>query len=170
MWTKIFFGALAVAVLPVLFLYFYAYSWLGSIGAPADVVANYSYYIGLAWNYLWIATLVLLILANVILWQTRRAWALWATFAYFAVFVTARYFWLDQSFANYQQAKNLTQSGVSFGVFAGVLYVVLFAVITFFNQFIVTRLNARMYPQTATEPADVNLNEAEIVETDSERN
>lgn len=149
MWTKIYLGALTIAVLPLLFLYFYAKSWLGSIDAPAVALSNYDYFSGLAWNYLWFAVVILLVLANVVFWKTRKAWVLWTTFAFFAVFVVAKYFWLDVSRNDFKLLKGLGDDGFSGGVFIGTLYVVLFAAIVFFNQFIVLRLNEKMYPSSA---------------------
>src|SRR5215203_878872 len=102
MWNKIYLAVLAVAFLVMCFFTFYANSWLGSIGSPKDALAGYEYYAGLSSIFLSISAVVLLILANVILWYTRRGWAMWTTLAYFAIFVILRFFWLEKSRYTFQ--------------------------------------------------------------------
>jgi len=146
MWNKIYLIALAVLILPMVFLSYYSWSWLQSIGSPQNVVLSYEYWSTLSWSYLWISTVILLILANVLLWQTRRAWALWTTFIYFTIFIFVRYFWLDQSFFQYKKDNNLWQGEFSIAPLFGVLLCVVAAVIVFFNQFLIKRLQDKMNP------------------------
>lgn len=163
MWTKIYLIALIIAVIPTVFLTYYSYSWLKSIGAPADAAANFDYFSNISGNYLWISTLILLILGNILLWKTRKAWALWTTLGYFSVFILAKYFWLDVALSQFRQIKGLPETGVAAGVFMGVFYCVFFAIIIFFDQFIVLRMNEKMYPQLTT-PSDMeNESPAEII-------
>lgn len=171
MWTKIYLIALAVAVLPLIFLYFYAWSWLGSIGAPSAAVEGFNYYFNIAWNYLWIASLILLILANVLIWKTRKSWALWSTLGFFAVFVLVKFFLLDTQLSAFKQAKGFPPESVSLGVFLGVIYVLLAAVIIYFNQFIVLRLTEKMHPQTEGENfmKEPVLDESEIKQIETEQ-
>ncbi|MDQ3132884.1 MAG: hypothetical protein M3Q99_19210 [Acidobacteriota bacterium] len=147
MWNKIYLIALAVLIIPVVFLSYYSWSWLQSIGAPQNVVLSYEYWSTLSWSYLWISTVILLIIANFLHWKTRLAWALWTTFLYFATFIIVRYFWLDQSFFQYKKANNLWQGEFSIAPLFGVLLCVVAAVIVFFNQFLIKRLQDKMNPQ-----------------------
>lgn len=146
MLNKIYLLMLAVAVLAMGVLIYFPYSWLQSLTAPKDVAANYLFYANLSWTFMLISTLVLLILANVVLWKTRRAWAMWATLLYFAIFTIAQKFWLDQAFFNYQQTNNLTDSAISFGALFGVVLIVLAAIIVFFDQYLVKRLLDKTSP------------------------
>ena len=147
MWNKIYLIALAVLITPMAFLTYYAWSWLQSIGAPRTVVENYDYWSNFYWNYLWLSTVILLILANVLLWKTRRAWALWTTFLYFAIFIIARYFWLDQIFFEYKRENGLGQNGFSVAPLFGVVLCAIAAAIVFFDQFLIKRLHDKMYLQ-----------------------
>ena len=155
MWNKIYFAGLAVAVLAMFFFTFYANSWFGSIGSPKDALAGYEYYAGLGSIFLWISSAVLLILANVILWNTRRGWALWTTFLYFAVFVVLRTFWLEKARYSFQNSDSLF-----FTPIIGVILIIIAGAIIFFNQFLNLRLNEKMYPPA---PADEDL---QIVENE----
>jgi hypothetical protein len=147
MWNKIYLIALAVFLCLMAFLTFYSWSWLGSIGSPSAVVENYNYYSGLTWTFLWISSLILLILGNVLLWKAGRAWALWTTLFYFAAFVIVRYFWLDRSFSQYKISANLEQDGFSVAPLFGALICAVAAIIIFFNQYLIKRLHDKMYPQ-----------------------
>jgi hypothetical protein len=146
MWDKIYLAVLAAALLVMSFFSFYSYSWLHSIGSPKDALAGYEYYAGLAGAFLWISTLVLLILANILFWKTRRAWALWTSFGYFAAFLLLRYFWLETASFNFQKENNLTDSSFSFSPVLGVILVIVAGVVVFFNQFLNLRLQQKMYP------------------------
>lgn len=149
MWNKIYFAVLAVAVLAMCFFAFYANSWLGSIGSPKDALEGFDYYAGLGSIFLWISSAVLLILANVILWNTRRGWALWTTFVYFAVFVVLRTFWLERMRYNFQNSDSLF-----FTPIVGVILIIIAGAIVFFSQFLNLRLNEKMYPPA---PVDEDL-------------
>ncbi len=65
MWSKIYLVALAIALLVITSLSFYSYNWLTSIDAPVNVVQNYEYYSNLAWLFLWLSSIFLMVLANV---------------------------------------------------------------------------------------------------------
>jgi apolipoprotein N-acyltransferase len=126
------------------------------------VAQNYDYYSNTGWLFLWISSIILLVLANVVLWTTRNAWAMWATFLYFALFMLIRTLWLDQSFFDYQRQNGITNRAFFLGAFSGILFCVLAAVIVFFNQFIVKRMRDKMFqPQLETEgqtQAEIGLN------------
>lgn len=146
MWSKIYLGILAISIFVTGTFALYSYSWLGSIGNPETAAENYQNVSNLASLILWISSAVLLLLANVVLWKTRRAWAIWLTFAYFAAFIILRYFIFDNALLKFQQSKGLTESNFSFSPIFGVIFVILAAVIVYFNQFISLRLNEKMYP------------------------
>src|SRR5215213_7137393 len=146
MWNKIFFAVLAVAVVVMCFFTFYANSWLGSIGSPKDALEGYQYYAGLSSMFLWISSAVLLIFANVILWNTRRGWAMWTTLAYFALFVILRTFWLEKALYNFQYPESTFFTPALVG--AGLIIVA--GAIVFFNQLINLRLHEKMYPPQVT--------------------
>ncbi len=153
-------AVLAVVVVAMGFLSFYSHSWLGSIGDPKTTREFYEFYSGLALAFLWISSLILLILANVLLWKTRRGWAMWTTFLFFAVFIISRYFWLEQSFFAFKKANGFWQGEFSLSPFVGVILIIIAAVIVFFNQFLNLRLNERMYPpQEFSENIEVIENE-----------
>ena len=83
MWNKIYPAVLAVAVVAMGFLSFYSHSWLGSIGNPNTTREFYEFYSGLFLVFLLFSSLILLSLANVLLWKTRHGWAMWTTFLFF---------------------------------------------------------------------------------------
>ena len=147
MWDKIYTAVLGISFVLMAGLTFYSYTWLQSVGSPVNVVQNYDYYSNIGWIFLWISSIILLILANVILWSTKNAWAMWATVLYFALFMLIRTLWLDQSFFNYQQQNGLTNRAFFLGAFSAILFCVLAAIIVFFNQFIVKRMRDKMFAQ-----------------------
>ncbi len=157
MFNKIYVALLAVSAILMVFLVFYAWSWLGSIGAPAAVVDGYRYYAGHSVIVLFLSTTLLLLLGNVILWTSRNAWAMWTTFVFFAVFALAKFFWLDMAFAQFSKTNAITESGFSVGPVVAVGLIALAALIVFLDQFVVVRLVAKMYPAheevPVTEPA-----------------
>ena len=151
MWNKIFFAVLAAAIVVMSFFTFYAYSWLGSIGAPKDAAAGYDFYAGLSSTALVISTAVLLIIANVILWLSRRGWALWTTFGYFAFFIIVRFFWLEKASFDFRKATALTDGTYFFTAFIGAAIIIVGGAIVFFNQFFNLRLSEKMYPPKETD-------------------
>lgn len=161
MWNKIYLAVFAVALVVMGFFTFYAISWLGSIGDPKHAFVGYEYYASLAWTFLWLSTIILLILANLLLWQTRRAWAMWASFGFFAVFILLRYFWLEPAFFSFQKLNKFTDSSFSLSPFFGVLLVIVAGIIVFFNQYLNLRLNEKMHPSKDIE------GESEVVEEES---
>lgn len=152
MWNKIYTAVLGISFLLLAGLTYYAFTWLQSSTKPADVIANYDYYANIAWIFLWVSSIILLVLGNVVLWVTRNAWAMWATFLYFALFILIQTFWLDQTFFNYKQQNRLAESAFSPGFFYGILFCVLASTIVFFNQFIVKRMHEKMFAQTPAAP------------------
>lgn len=151
MWNKIYAGILGAATLAMGVLTYLTFSWLQSVDKPANVVANYTYNAGLSRTFLWVSSIVLLILANVLFWKTRKSWALWATLLYFAIFTIAQTFWLDRAFLGYQQVNNLTDKSFSFSPVFGVTLLILAGIFVFFDQYLIERLYDKTFP--ATQPA-----------------
>lgn len=145
MWNKIYLVALAIAVLMMGVLTYFSYSWLQSVTKPTDVVASFEYYSNFSWTFLFISSVVLLIVANVLLWLSRRAWALWTTLAYFSIFILLQTWWLNGAFLSYQKTNNLTESTFSFLGLGGTALCIIVAIGIFFDQFLVLRMRDRMY-------------------------
>ena len=155
MWNKIYTIALAVSAVIMSLLTFYSYNILDGRGfAPQTIEQNYEEYSGMARLFLWLSSIILLVLANVLFWRLQQSWALWATFLYFAVFTVVQTFFLDDAFSTYKAANNLSLSQLSITPFLGVLLCVLGAVIVFFDQFLISRLHKKMY---GVAPEDVKM-------------
>ncbi len=151
MWNKIYLAVFAVALVVMSFLTFYSHSWLGSIGDPKITKEFYEFYAGLSSTFYWVSSLTLLILANVLLWKTRRGWALWTTLGFFTVFTIVQYFWLGQSFFAFKKSNGLWQGEFSLTPFVGVVLIIIAAGIFFFNHFLNLRLRERMHPAKEAE-------------------
>jgi heme/copper-type cytochrome/quinol oxidase subunit 2 len=147
MLNKIYLIALAVFLVLMLVLTYIAGDWFSSVDDPRRVVENFEYYSRLSANFLWISALILLILANVLLWQTRKAWAFWATFLYFAFFLILHTFWLNRSFVEYKRTNGMLASSISLTPLLGVGLCLAAGFIVFFNQFLVLRMRDKMFPQ-----------------------
>jgi uncharacterized membrane protein len=162
MWNKIYLIILAAAILAMGVLLYLPFSWLQSIGAPATVRDNYLYYSNISWMFLLVSGLILLIAGNVVLWKTRRSWAMWTTLLYFAVFMVAQTFWLENSFFRFKQENNFASGAVSWSPISGAVLIALAAVIVFFNQYLVKRLLDRTHPPTQpveSLPEEISANE-----------
>ena len=167
MLNKIYLIALAVFVLVMSVLTYLSYGWLKSIDAPQSVVENFNYNSGNGRIFLLISSIILLVLANVILWKTRKSWAFWSTLLYFAVFLFARTFWLDRAIQQFQKDKGLVESGFSLSPFIGVITFIAIAIFIYFNQFLVTRMLDKMFAADNA-PIKELPDETEIVVENSE--
>ncbi len=156
MWSKIFLAALGLSIAIVAFFSYYSWSWLQSIGDPKAAVAGFEYHSGLAWPILWISSIILLALANAVLWITGRGWAMWLTFLYFAAFVVLRFFWLTNLDLSYRKLNGLADTTYSLGPFIGAVMIIVVGAIVFFDQFLVLRMHRKMYPSQpeAAGPSD----------------
>lgn len=155
MLNKIYLIAFAVLLVPQAFLTYYAGTWLTSIGDPKAAQASYFYYTGMGFTLLWIAFFLLVVIANIILWTSRRAWAIWLTFAYFAIFIFLRYWWLEGTYLDFARRNAFIDSNFSLGPIVAALLVVGMGALIFFDQFVVLRLAEKMHP-TAGKTADDN--------------
>lgn len=144
MLTKIYLAILAVAIAANSFFAIYAWSWLGSIGKPAEALGGYEFHAGHGWTTLWVSTILLFMIANGVLWVSGRIWAMWTTFAFFAVAIVIGYFILDQAKFAFATANGLTDQRYSIDRFAAVLLIFVGAAIVYFDQFIVTTMKRKM--------------------------
>lgn len=146
MWTKIYLLLLAAAAVTSGFLTFYSYSWLQSIGSPANVLENYQFFANIGAAFLWISAAVLLIVGNLIALKTRKTWALWTTLLYFVIFVVLQTYWLGQMFFDFKKSNNLSAEIFSFSLVLAVAFIVLAAIIVYFDQYFVKRIYDRKHP------------------------
>lgn len=154
MLNKTFLAAFAAAVVAMSVLIFYAHQQIQSIGFKPEVIAeNFLAANSLSWKFLWFSAIALLILANVVLWTTRRSWAMWSTLGYFAVFAIVETWWLGGLFSEFGRQNSLSSSfGYMIGTYVfGAVLCILAAVIVFFNQFLVVRLIERIRPPAGVE-------------------
>jgi hypothetical protein len=154
MWTKVYSGLLAVAVLPVAFFSYYALSWLGSVGDPQDAAAGFAYHTDLGIKSLWAFSVILLLVANIILWTLGRAWAIWTTFLYFAIGTVVNYFWLASAGAEFQRDSSNNAPRFIAEPFVGVALVAAAAVLIFLNQLTVVHMQRSIIPPVDLEPDD----------------
>lgn len=144
MLTKIYLALLASSVAIVGFVAWYAWSWLASIGLPAAAYDGYLYNADAAFKFLLVSWIVLAIMSTAIAWRTGKAWPLWTSFLYFAVFALAIYFWLERSAFQFQKAAGLTDAKLTFSPIKGVLIIIGIGLITFCTHFMVAQLRQRL--------------------------
>lgn len=145
MFGKIYLGVLAVSTAVMAFFTCYSCSWLKSVGAPAAAIAGYEYHSSYGWTALWLTTAVLLLLGNAVFWAGGRAWALWLSAVYFALFSVLRSFWLEPTAAEFRTANGLQGEGGIGPILAAVLIVVVF-IVAFLDQFVLVRLRKLTFP------------------------
>lgn len=157
MWNKIYLLALLTFVLLMIAVSAYSYSWLDSMDAPKNVFGFYEYYSNIGRMFLWISSIVLLVLGNIVYWKTKKSWAMWTSFLYFAVFILVQTFWLDNKFFHFKQDNNFTDSAFSLTPLVGILLLLVAGAIVFFNQFLIKRSHEKMFPElqpTETPPIE----------------
>ena len=148
MWSKLYLAILAISIFVIAFFTYYAWSWLQSVGLPVAAAEGYEYHSGLAWNAIWLFTVALLIAGNAVLWANGRAWAMWATFLYFATVWIIHGFWLEPLSLRFNMQNGLSDKTISTSSLTAVVFIVLMAIIVFFDKFIVIRLRTKTYPST----------------------
>ncbi len=146
MWNKIFLGTIAFFSIVVGFFTYYSWSWLQSIGSPRTAIEGYAYNSSLGWTTFWIGTIVLLIIANIVLLKTEKAWALWTTFGFFALFVIAKYFWVGLTALEVERQNSLPISGSILGPFLAVILCLIFGAFVYADQLLAVKLLRRIYP------------------------
>ena len=151
MLSKIYVVLLAISLLLMGFFTWYSWSWLNSIGSPIDTVRGYQYHADLSWPTLWISAIVLLMLANSILWVTGRLWPMWTSLAYFQLFVILRAFWLDPALVSFKSSAGMTDSTFSVAPIMAAILILIAGAIVFFDQFLVLRMREKTYGPRSTE-------------------
>ncbi len=144
MLNKIFIAVLAIAALIMLFFTIYSYSWLQSIGSPEIAISNFSFYSGIAWNFLWLSFVALVIFSAALIWKKGRSWSLWGAYAYFAAFVTLQTFWLSTAQQSFMETNNLVENSYSFDPVFGAVIIVVIAIATFFTRFILLQVRDKI--------------------------
>ncbi len=162
MLRNIYLAVLALSAAVCGFFIYYGQTWLASIGDPQTAYDGFAYHHALGGAALWIASGLLLLLANIILLTTRSAWAMWTTFAFFAVFTLIRYFWTGPAGFAFHQSFDPNAATYNFSVFLGVFLIVGAAVVVFFDQFLIVRILQKMY---GTEPEENQAKEEAEDET-----
>ncbi|MBK9165795.1 MAG: hypothetical protein IPM21_18170 [Acidobacteria bacterium] len=147
MWNKIYFGSLAAATGLTAFLAYYAWSWLGSIGKPADALAGFEYWHFLLRNALWFLSLALLTLGTICLVKTKKAWNLWITFGFFTTFAIFTYFILIFSASSFETVRGLPARSSFTAPIITVLLIAGFGGLTFAAHFVTLRFVERLYPE-----------------------
>lgn len=161
MLSKIYLAFLGLSIAAMAFFTYYSWSWLQSIGAPTAAVEGYEYHTYLSCIYLAVSGVVSLMLANGVMWATQRAWALWTTFAYAAIFIIVKYFWLGEAFFRYKKTNGMFDGSFSLGPVMGAILVVVAGAVVFANQFASARLYQKMYPPAEIEAQPDPKQEAE---------
>jgi hypothetical protein len=151
MLNKIFLVVLFVAFLVMSGLTYFCYDSLTHIGfSPRQIVENFNGFRATYFTSLWITSGILLIFANIILWSSRRAWTLWSSFIFFAIFLLVQTFWLGNKLQTYLAAEFPSETSLGLGGIAGAFACIIAAIGVFFNQFIVIRLRDKMFPVSST--------------------
>ncbi|HMT09666.1 MAG TPA: hypothetical protein PKA82_16830 [Pyrinomonadaceae bacterium] len=165
MLSKVYLGLLAASVATMAFFTYYAFSWLQSIGSPNAAFEGYTYNAGAAFKFLIGSWVVLVVAATAIAW-TKKPWALWTSFLYFAVFGLAYYFWLDRSAFHFKQTAGLTDASYNFASILGVVLIIVAGIVTFCIHFMVSQLSKKMSmtdtPDNVTEEVQADVESSEV--------
>ncbi len=141
---RIYLVLLSVAVVVMGALTYLSYGWLQSIGDPQNAIQNYQDYSGISWSVLWVCFLALVIVANVLLWKTRKAWALWASLLFFVSFIIIQTFWLENAFFNFVKENTASESKYFIRPFLGITISAIATIGIFFDQFILLRMRDKL--------------------------
>ena len=146
MWNKVYLALLVIGVLIGGFFIYYASSWLQSIGDPRSAWEAYNYHrrAGVYFMVSW--TVILIAVANVVLWTQRNAWALWTSHAYFVVFALLLLVVLHLLGINFCLENRVCEDPSKvIGVLLAVLGSFLLGAFVFVDQYVVLRMQERMY-------------------------
>jgi hypothetical protein len=159
MWNKLYLAAILICTIVAGFFAYYAWSWLQSIGDPRIGMENYGYHRSMGIYAMMIATLLLIVLGNVLLWLGRSAWGLWAADAYFFVFALVFLVLLKAAANSYcLENKLCTDPSRAAGILLTVFGSLALTGILFLDQFIVLRLREKMYGPERLESAEQKEN------------
>ena len=168
MLNKIFLGLFVVALITMIVLSYLTNAQLQSIGfPPPTIVEHYEFYASLHRSALWISSLALLVIANAVMWKSRKSWALWLTFIYFGCFILLNTWWLEESAFRYKKTHQLLEGGFQVGGIFAVILTLVVGVGAYFDQFIIFRLWDKMYGKPVA--ADPPKEEPEAEATDEEK-
>lgn len=157
MWNKIYFGSLAAAAAFTAFLAYYTWTWLGSIGAPADAIAGFEYWHFLLRNVLWFLSFALLTLGIISLVKTKQAWNLWITFGFFTSFAIFTYFILVFSASTFETVRGLPPRSSFTAPIITVLLIAGFGGLVFSAHFVTLKFVERLYPEKGPDAEDPEL-------------
>lgn len=143
--SKIYLIGLGIFVILMGILTYFAYDWLGSLTAPIDVKTNYEFFISSGRQTLLVSTVILLILANIILWKLEKSWAFWSTLLYFVFFILIQSFWLDRAFEQFKENRGLSDGTLSISPIIGVGLCFAAAFFIYFNQYLIKRMYEKMF-------------------------
>lgn len=129
----------------VFFFSYYAWSWLQSIGSPDAAIAGFEYHHRLAESAIWLSTLVLIGVANGVMWLTGRVWAMWVTFFYFVATKFGVAFWLENAHAAFLANISGRSNGIVSSLLLNVILSGLVGAVIFFDQYIVIRLREKTF-------------------------
>lgn len=163
MLSKIFWALLAISILTAGALTFYSYGWLESIGDPKIAAENFQYLSGIGWTFIWISSVVLLVLANFLVWRGEKSWFLWSVYIYFAFFIILHTFWLAQAFQSFKELKGLSEDTFSITPFLGVIICLVVAIGVFFNQYILKRLRGKLSGENESLLVEKSASESEPI-------
>lgn len=158
MWNRVYAALLISAIIVTGFFVLYAGTWLNSIGSPRDAFEGFLYYSRFSQISMWLSAAVLIVVANIVLWVCRRAWAIWMTLLFAVIFTFARFAWLDDSALGFARQNALPTAGLQWGFLMALIAAAAATGIAYFDLFLVSRLRDRMHPASlpatpAAEPA-----------------
>ncbi len=144
MLTKIFLGALGIAVVVMAVFAFLSYNSLQSMGFPPPTIADsFDNYSNLYWTALWISGAVLLILSNFVFFATRHARFFWISFVFFAAFVLLQTWFLSDLGFNYKKINGLGNGAFNAAGIGGIVICLAVGIGIFCNQFIANRIKQK---------------------------
>ena len=155
MWSKIYLVVLAIAVIVMAFFTYYSWSWLQSISDPQGAWESFNYNKRTGVYMLVASTGLLLLIANVVLWVSRSAWAMWTSYIYFTVFVILLLVLMHLLGVQFCE-KNVVCVSPSraIGPMLAVFGILVLGVLVFFNQFFIIKLHAKMYSRNEVSKTD----------------
>jgi hypothetical protein len=146
MLNKFFLGAIVLSIIIMAAFLYISNATLNSVGfSPQQIVETFNGYNSITWSALWITSGLLLILANLVLWSSRKAWSLWATFIFFSVFLLVQTIFIGDKLNSYIASNLNSQSGINFTGILGAFTCVFVAIGVFFNQYLVIRMRDKIY-------------------------
>ena len=161
MLSKIYLGVLAIAIAVMAFFTYYAWSWLQSIGDPQGAWESFNYNKRTGVYVLIASTGLLLLIANIVLWMSRSAWAMWTSYIYFTVFVILLLVLMHLLGAQFCENNVVCVSPSRvIGPLLAAFGIVILGTLVFLNQFFVIRLNAKMF--SVNERSETDLDEGTV--------